>query len=96
LSKYTEGICGNGTVILKDGEPIRISEVLSKLNDTEQKETSLSICVFCKKCSKPFSVSRADYGIVDVDLVKENNRYGNKGYRVELVINFDGKWCDCK
>ena len=31
--KYTEGICQDGAAILKDGLPIKISEILSSLNE---------------------------------------------------------------
>jgi len=33
MNKYTEGICGNGAAILKDGEQMSLSEVLADLND---------------------------------------------------------------
>lgn len=34
--KYTEGIAFDGTAILEDGNPITITEILSRLNDSEQ------------------------------------------------------------
>ena len=30
--KYTEGICGDGAAILKDGERMTISEIIAELN----------------------------------------------------------------
>ena len=54
-----------------------------------------AICVFCKKCDKPFSVSSPKFAAVDPDLVKENIKYHEQGHRVEFVDHFDGSWCDC-
>jgi hypothetical protein len=35
VMRYTEGIMGDGAAILKDGQPITISEILDLLNSTE-------------------------------------------------------------
>ena len=35
MSEYTEGICGDGAVILKDGQPMTISEILAALQDSK-------------------------------------------------------------
>lgn len=35
MSEYTEGICGDGAAILKDGKPLAISGVLVALNCAE-------------------------------------------------------------
>lgn len=32
MPKYTEGICGDGVAILRDGVPVPISEILRQLN----------------------------------------------------------------
>ena len=33
MSEYTEGICGDGAAILRDGERMTIGEVVNALND---------------------------------------------------------------
>lgn len=35
-AEYTQGICGDGAAILKDGQPMRIEEILSELRFTPQ------------------------------------------------------------
>jgi len=62
----------------------------------EKNKESLTICVFCKTCKKPFSVSLAEYAVTDVELTEQNKQYEDDGYEVKLVRNFDGVWCDCK
>ncbi len=35
VAEYTEGICGDGAAILKDGQPMTISEILATLQDSK-------------------------------------------------------------
>ncbi len=39
--EWTEGVCGDGVVILRDGQPVTISEVLRILNEYEDCLASL-------------------------------------------------------
>jgi hypothetical protein len=32
MSRYTEGVCGDGVAILRDGEPMSPNEIVSQLN----------------------------------------------------------------
>ena len=38
-AEWTEGVCGDGAVILRDGIPVTISEVLRILNERERECT---------------------------------------------------------
>ena len=35
MSEWTEGVCSNGAAILRDGQPVTISELLEHLNRCE-------------------------------------------------------------
>ena len=39
MSEWTEGVCGDGAVFIKDGEPQTISQVLGHLNERRQPRT---------------------------------------------------------
>jgi len=54
MSRYTEAVCGDGAVILLDGVPLEINDVLSILNGYEnqyQKE-KLLIQNMLRKCDE--------------------------------------------
>ena len=36
MSEWTEGVCDDGAAILRDGQPVTISELLAILNDFER------------------------------------------------------------
>lgn len=42
MDEYTEGICGDGTVILLDGQRIPITEVLAQLNRIRDLEAEIA------------------------------------------------------
>lgn len=54
-----------------------------------------AICVYCKVCGKPFSVSDPKFAAMDPDLAKQNERYAQHGYRIEFVEDYNGEWCEC-
>ena len=62
------------------------------MSETEDKKV---VCVFCKDCDKPFSVAVAEFAALDKDWSNAMRKYKKQGYRVELVENFDGVWCEC-
>ena len=39
--EYSQGVCGDGAAILKDGQPMTIEEILSKLREYELFKTEL-------------------------------------------------------
>lgn len=53
------------------------------------------ICVFCKNCNKPFSVGVAKCMAIDPDWARKNKKYHDQGFKIDLVEEFDGVWCDC-
>lgn len=42
MAEYTEGVCGDGAAILRDGVPVAISDVLAALNQGEQLRSALT------------------------------------------------------
>ena len=57
MAKYTEGVCGDGAGILKDGELITIEQVLKELNEAQENAAPVGqvnelVRPRCKACGK--------------------------------------------
>lgn len=58
MSEWTEGVCGDGAVILRDGQPVPIPELLMELKRIAELEAALEQIASCEK--------RCDGDVVDI------------------------------
>ena len=65
LPEWTEGVCGDGAAILRDGVMVKISEILERLNFSEECRTLLSdgldLCVRARKLDEPTMALEAEW-----------------------------------
>lgn len=74
--RYTEGIAGDGVVILDNGTPITITEILNRLNDTTRAT---------KNCSIPDVSNR----LLAEKIILSLDDYGRKTHSVEYGLPID-------
>ena len=44
MAEYSEGICGDGAAILKDGNALRVHEIVAELNEMQYALDDIWIC----------------------------------------------------
>ena len=57
-TEYTEGVCGDGAAILRDGQPIPITEILSRLNRLAHLEFVICACCDAIRDNDEFAALR--------------------------------------
>ncbi len=45
MSRYTEGVCGDGAAILDNGEPMPVEVIVARLNRLELLETAINFVI---------------------------------------------------
>ena len=63
MPKYTEGVCGDGVAILRDGVPVPISEILRRLNGVDRR---CGTCTFWRRSGPTSGICHALKGVTNV------------------------------